>query len=106
MLGFALACLAGLPPGVMGLVAKVVAIRPVVDAGVWPVAVLAALNVMLGLAYYLRWAGLLVLRSEGAPPTWRVTVPEGLALGAAAAGCLALSVFGQVIAAAVPGALR
>jgi NADH-quinone oxidoreductase subunit N len=101
VLGFALACLAGLPPGVMGLVAKVVAVRPLVDAGVWPVAVLASVNVVLGLAYYLRWAGLLVMRPEGEPPTWQVTASEGIALGGAAAACLLLSVYGQPIAAAL-----
>ena len=53
VLGFALACLAGLPPGVMGLVAKVVAVRPLVDSGAWAVAVIASLNVILGLVYYL-----------------------------------------------------
>ena len=41
VLGFALACLAGLPPGVMGLVAKVVAVRPLVDARPGPFAVVA-----------------------------------------------------------------
>ena len=106
VLGFALACLAGLPPGIVGLVAKVVAVRPVVDAGVWWVAVAAAVNVILGLAYYVRWAGLLVVRPEVEPPRWRVSVPEGLALGAAATACLVLSGLGQVIAAVVPGTLR
>jgi NADH-quinone oxidoreductase subunit N len=121
VLAFALACLAGLPPGVMGLVAKVVALRPVVEQGVWVVAVVAALNVALGLAYYLRWAGLLVASprsSEGSDPDstpdatpssplrWRVRPAEGLALGAAAAGCLALSIGGQVIAGLAPGVLR
>jgi NADH-quinone oxidoreductase subunit N len=106
VLGFALACLAGLPPGIMGLVAKVVAVRPVVDAGVWWVAVAAAVNVILGLAYYVRWAGLLVVRPEVEPPTWRVSFPEGLALGAAAMACLVFSVLGQVIAAVIPGPLH
>src|SRR4030095_3263424 len=40
--GRALACLAGLPPGIMGLVAKVVAVRPLVDTGQWVFAVVAA----------------------------------------------------------------
>ena len=103
---FALTCLAGLPPGVMGLIAKVVAIRPVVGQGAWIVAVVAALNVALGLAYYLRWAGLLIARGEGQPLRWRVRPAEGLALGGAAAGCLALSAGAQLIAALAPGVLR
>ena len=106
VLGFALACLAGLPPGVMGLVAKVIALRPVVDAGQWPLALIAAVNVVLGLVYYLRWAGLLVQRPEGEPPTWRVTAAEGLVLGGAGAGCLVLSVFPQAVAGLLPAFLR
>ncbi len=35
VLAFGLACLAGLPPGIVGVVAKVIALRPVVDAGWW-----------------------------------------------------------------------
>ena len=103
---FALACLAGLPPGVMGLVAKVVAVRPLVDSGAWAVAVIASVNVILGLVYYLRWAGLLVTRPVGQPPTWRVTMAEGLVLGGAGAACVALSVAGQAIAGVVPGVVR
>jgi len=117
---FALTCLAGLPPGVMGLIAKVVALRPVVDAGAWPVAVLAALNVALALAYYLRWAALLVLPGSvpqagpsddpGLPPQsvalqWRLRPAEGVVLGAAAAACVALSIGAEVIAGLLPGVL-
>jgi NADH-quinone oxidoreductase subunit N len=99
VLAFALACLAGLPPGVMGLVAKVVALRPVVDAGVWVVAVVAAVNVALGLAYYLRWGALLLAQpEEGAEAvTWSVTTAEGVALGATAAGCVVLSAAPQLL---------
>ncbi len=107
VLGFALLCLAGLPPGVVGLVAKVVAVRPLVDAGAWPIALVAAANVALGVAYYLRWTALLVVRPEGAPaPAWRVTPAEGVALTAAAAACLGLSVAPQVIAGLLPGTLH
>jgi NADH-quinone oxidoreductase subunit N len=60
VLGLALAALAGLPPGILGLVGKVLALRPVVDAGGWALAVVAAVNVALGLAYYLGWAARLV----------------------------------------------
>jgi len=112
-LAFALACLAGLPPGVMGLVAKVVALGPVVSAGGWLLAVVAAVNVALGLAYYLRWGALLLARPEepdaGGPatprPTWDVTVGEGLALGVSAGGCLALSVLPALVAGPFGGLL-
>lgn len=61
-LAFALLTLAGLPPAVVGLVAKVVALRPVAGDGTWWLAVVAALNVALGIAVYLRWLAVLVAR--------------------------------------------
>jgi len=91
---------------VMGLVAKVVAVRPLVDAELWLFAVVASVNVAIGLAYYVKWAGLLVARSSTAPPRWRVTPAEGLVLGGAAAGCVGLSLGGQVLADLLPGLLR
>ncbi|MFN8078376.1 MAG: proton-conducting transporter membrane subunit [Kineosporiaceae bacterium] len=106
VLGFALLCLAGLPPGVVGLVAKLLAVRPLVDAGAWVFAVGAALNVAIGVAYYLRWAALLVATpattDDGTPapiPTWQVRPAEGLAIAAAAVACLFLSVDPQLLAA-------
>ncbi|MBK7624082.1 MAG: NADH-quinone oxidoreductase subunit N [Kineosporiaceae bacterium] len=105
VLGFALLCLAGLPPGVMGLIAKLLAVRPLVDAGAWFFAVAAALNVALGVAYYLRWTALLVAApatsDDGTPlpvPTWQVRPAEGLAIAAGALACLLLSVHPQLLA--------
>jgi NADH-quinone oxidoreductase subunit N len=110
VLAFGLACLAGLPPGIVGLVAKIVAVRPVVDAAAWPLALVAAANVALGLVYYLRWGALLFRPAEGrgpdAVPTWRVRPAEGLALGAAGAACLVLSAWPQIVAGVVPGIVR
>ena len=54
--------LAGLPPGIVGLVAKVVALGPAVDAGLWPLALTAVVAVVLGIAVYLRWFALLLAR--------------------------------------------
>ena len=66
-LALALTSLAGLPPGVIGLVGKITALRPVVAEGwVW-LAVIAAVNAVIGVAVYLRW-----LRGV-------ITVPEGRA---------------------------
>lgn len=79
VLAFALLCLAGLPPGVMGLVAKVVALGPVVSAHAWLLTSIAVLNVVLGIAVYLRWA----VRLVAAP---RATAEAPLAVGAPAAG--------------------
>ena len=63
-LALALTSLAGLPPGVIGLVGKVVALRPVIVEGwVW-LAVIAAGNAVLGVAVYLRWLRPVVNPSE------------------------------------------
>jgi NADH-quinone oxidoreductase subunit N len=54
-LALALTSLAGLPPGVIGLVGKIVAFRPVISEGwVW-LTIIAAANAVLGVAVYLRW---------------------------------------------------
>lgn len=69
---FALLALAGLPPAVVGLVAKIAVIEPVASAGLWWLAVVAAINVALGLAVYLRWAWFLM---EPAPEPAGVKLP-------------------------------
>ncbi|HHU09100.1 MAG TPA: hypothetical protein GXZ60_03660 [Intrasporangiaceae bacterium] len=56
----ALISLAGLPPGVIGLIAKIVALQPVVAAGLWPVAVVAVVGAVLGVAVYLRWVAIIL----------------------------------------------
>jgi NADH-quinone oxidoreductase subunit N len=96
----ALTSLAGLPPGIIGLVGKVVALRPVVAEGwVW-LAVIAAVNAVIGVAVYLRW-----LRGV-------ITAPDRSAAAGAAAGAPAaeaapdverrrVAVAGLVVAAAV-----
>lgn len=59
-LGLALLALAGLPPAVVGVVAKIVALRPVLGDGTWWLAVVAALNIALGVAVYVRWLSVVV----------------------------------------------
>ena len=66
-LALALLVLAGLPPGIIGLVTKVVVLTSVVGAQLWPLAVLAVLAAVLGIAVYLRWFGLLLARDDTAP---------------------------------------
>lgn len=63
-LGLALLSLAGLPPGVLGLVAKVTALRPVVASDLWLLAVIAAVNAVLGVAVYLRWLRVVMATAE------------------------------------------
>lgn len=107
VLGLGLAALAGLPPGVVGLVAKLIAVRPLVDTGTWFVAGVAAANVALALAYYVRWAALVVAPADGGDvPTWRLRPAEGVALGGAAAAVAVLSVLPQAVAGVLSGALR
>jgi NADH-quinone oxidoreductase subunit N len=54
-----LTALAGLPPGVAGLFAKVVVLRAAVHGHVTWLAVVAAVNTVIGLAYYLRVAAVM-----------------------------------------------
>jgi NADH-quinone oxidoreductase subunit N len=105
-LAFALACLAGLPPGVVGLMAKVVAVRPLVDSSTWWLAGVAAVNVVLGLVYYVRWGAMLFSPARSGVITWRVSAGEGLALGASGTICVALSIWPQAIAGVLPTLLR
>ena len=58
-LAFFLLCLAGLPPGVMGLFAKVVVFKAAVSGNLVWLAVIMAINVVIALYYYLRWAAIL-----------------------------------------------
>ncbi|MFI5839795.1 NADH-quinone oxidoreductase subunit N [Catenuloplanes sp. NPDC051500] len=59
MLAFALIGLAGLPPALAGLFAKVTVVRALVDGGASWLALIVALNAVIGLAYYVRVAALL-----------------------------------------------
>ena len=63
-LAFAVLVLAGFPPAVIGLVAKYVVFVPVVSGGWTWVAVIMAVNVMIGLAYYLRFVATLFAPAE------------------------------------------
>ncbi|MEV0583091.1 NADH-quinone oxidoreductase subunit N [Nonomuraea sp. NPDC050310] len=55
-LAFSLICLAGLPPGLAGLFAKVVVFREIVQGGLGWLAVVMAINTVIGLYYYVVWA--------------------------------------------------
>ncbi|WP_156726522.1 NADH-quinone oxidoreductase subunit N [Streptomyces apocyni] len=64
-LGFFLLSLAGLPPGVIGLFAKVTVFSAAVDAGLGWLAVVMAANVVIALVYYLQWTAVLFRAPEG-----------------------------------------
>lgn len=66
-MGFFLLCLAGLPPGIIGLFAKVTVFSSAVDAGLGWLAVVMAVNVVIALYYYLQWTAILFRAPEGAP---------------------------------------
>ncbi|MFC9426304.1 NADH-quinone oxidoreductase subunit N [Streptomyces sp. NPDC056987] len=63
-MGFFLLCLAGLPPGIIGLFAKVTVFSTAVDAGLGWLAVVMALNVVVALYYYLQWTAVLFRSPE------------------------------------------
>ena len=102
-LAFALACLAGLPPGLLGLFAKVVVFQAPVEQGVGWLAVVMAVNVVIGLYYYLAWAATLYGRSpdlsagDARPPSYRISVSDGLAIGITLGAALWLSVLPRMV---------
>ncbi len=80
---FFLICLAGLPPGLAGLFAKIVVFREIVDGGgAWLVAVMAV-NTVIGLYYYVTWAARILTpaaaRVPAADGTGTTTEPPGAA---------------------------
>ncbi|MBY8878108.1 NADH-quinone oxidoreductase subunit N [Actinacidiphila acidipaludis] len=101
-LAFFLLCLAGLPPGVIGLFAKVAVFSSAVGAQHGWLAVIMAVNVVIALVYYLRWTALLFTRTEAAPDQAAVgaAVRGGGAEGASGGGRVAGAVPGQTPGAA------
>jgi NADH-quinone oxidoreductase subunit N len=77
-LAFALVALAGLPPGVVGLLAKVVVLDATAGPATW-LAVVMAVNVAIGLVYYVRWLREL-FRSSAVEGASRYDVPNGVAV--------------------------
>ena len=90
-LGFFLLCLAGLPPGIIGLFAKVTVFSAAVDAGLGWLAVVMAVNVVIALFYYLQWTTLLFRAPEGEPGRHRVPAPLTAAIALTAVLGVALS---------------
>ncbi|MEU2750701.1 NADH-quinone oxidoreductase subunit N [Streptomyces collinus] len=80
LLAFFLLCLAGLPPGIIGLFAKVTVFSAAVDAGLGWLAVIMAVNVVIALFYYLQWTALLFRAPEGEPEKHRVPGPVTAAI--------------------------
>ncbi|MFJ4929422.1 NADH-quinone oxidoreductase subunit N [Streptomyces sp. NPDC088736] len=97
LLGFFLLCLAGLPPGIIGLFAKVTVFSAAVDAGLGWLAVIMAVNVVIALFYYLQWTTLLFRSPEGETERHRVPAPLTAALALTAVLAIALSGAPQLI---------
>lgn len=111
----ALTGLAGLPPGVSGLFAKVMVVRALVGAGGTWLAVVVALNAVIGLAYYARLIQVLFSRSQpasasGTEPTTEpdlAAVPVLVGAGSTGAGtATAVAVRPVVKAALLPWSVR
>ncbi|WP_107307681.1 NADH-quinone oxidoreductase subunit N [Streptomyces scabiei] len=103
LLAFFLLCLAGLPPGVIGLFAKVTVFSSAVDAGLGWLAVVMAVNVVIALFYYLRWTALLFRAREedaegaGAAAPHRVPAPLTAALAVTGIAGIVLSGAPQLV---------
>ncbi|MFB7498495.1 NADH-quinone oxidoreductase subunit N [Streptomyces sp. NPDC056161] len=97
LLAFFLLCLAGLPPGVIGLFAKVTVFSAAVDAGLGWLAVVMAVNVVIALYYYLQWTALLFRAPEGEPARHQVPAPLTAALALTGALGVALSGAPQLV---------
>jgi NADH-quinone oxidoreductase subunit N len=77
-LAFALVALAGLPPGIIGLLAKVVVLDAVAGTATW-LAVVMAVNIAIGLVYYVLWLREIFRPAEVAG-TSKYDVPNGVAV--------------------------
>lgn len=97
LLAFFLLCLAGLPPGIIGLFAKVTVFSAAVDAGLGWLAVVMAVNVVIALFYYLQWTALLFRAPEGASEPHRVPAPLTLAIALTGIVGIALSGAPQLV---------
>ncbi|SDI65150.1 NADH-quinone oxidoreductase subunit N [Nonomuraea jiangxiensis] len=64
-LAFCLVCLAGLPPGLAGLFAKVFVFRELVVGGSGWLALIMAVNTVIGLYYYATWTARLFTPTPG-----------------------------------------
>lgn len=91
-LAFFLASLAGLPPGLIGLLVKVRVLIVPVDSGMWWLAAVMVVATVIGLAYYLTWAAKLFRRPKGQPEHAATALPSPWTSSAAVAVCLVVTV--------------
>ncbi|MFD0468195.1 NADH-quinone oxidoreductase subunit N [Nonomuraea thailandensis] len=97
-LAFCLVCLAGLPPGLAGLFAKVFVFREIVAGGSGWLAVVMAVNTVIGLYYYAVWTARLFTPAGRAEPSlYRPPVTAWLAVGLALAAAVLFSIAPQLV---------
>lgn len=89
--------LAGLPPGVLGLVAKVMALRPVMGADLWPLALVAVVNAVIGIAVYLRWVAVLFGAPRESAAPLAVGLSDRVALAVSSTALVLTSVAPQLV---------
>jgi NADH-quinone oxidoreductase subunit N len=98
VLVLALAGLAGLPPGLAGLFAKVGVVRSLIGGGAGWIAGFVALNTVIALAYYVRVAATLYAApADGVGRSVRVPWPVVATLAAAAVLAVVLGFFPQLV---------
>ncbi|HEY0451380.1 NADH-quinone oxidoreductase subunit N [Actinophytocola sp.] len=101
-LAFFLACLAGLPPGLAGLFAKIFVFRGAMSGGYGWLAAAMAVNTVIGLYYYLAWASRLFAARRAGVHFGRVAGPVAVAVAVAAAGTVLLSLLPQLVLGIAP----
>ncbi|MEV0382007.1 NADH-quinone oxidoreductase subunit N [Nonomuraea sp. NPDC050643] len=94
-LAFCLVCLAGLPPGLAGLFAKVFVFREIVEAGWGWLALVMAVNTVIGLYYYVVWTARLFTPAAGTAPRPRPST--WIAIGLATAVAVLFSIAPQLV---------
>ncbi|SCK29513.1 NADH-quinone oxidoreductase subunit N [Streptomyces sp. WMMB 322] len=114
-LAFFLLCLAGLPPGVIGLFAKLAIFSTAIGNGLGWLAVIMAVNVVIALFYYLRWTALafraptadaaVTQAGEGHQRT-RMAPPLAAGIALTAAAGVALSLDPDLVLTFTAGGLR
>ncbi|HET9516397.1 MAG TPA: proton-conducting transporter membrane subunit [Actinoplanes sp.] len=97
VLALALAGLAGLPPGLAGLFAKVGVIRALLGGGAGWIAAFVALNTVIALAYYVRVAAALYAPSAETGRAARAPWPVLVTLAAVAAVAVALGLAPELV---------
>ncbi|QPP07054.1 NADH-quinone oxidoreductase subunit N [Streptomyces bathyalis] len=113
-LAFFLLCLAGLPPGVIGLFAKVAIFSTAVANGLGWLAVIMAVNVVIALFYYLRWTALafrppaaaVAAQAGEEPQRTRMAPPLAAGIALTAAAGVALSLNPDLVLTFTAGGLR